>query len=53
MVQTSVMVALMAALHQTSRELDPKKLEIVWRVQYALATVILIGLTFYRFVKLQ
>lgn len=52
-VQTLVMVVFMAAVHQTGRDLDPQKLEIVWRGQYAIACIVLAGLTVYRLWKLQ
>ena len=47
------MVLFMAALQQTGRDLSPHSLEIVWRGQYAIACVILFGLTAYRLWKLQ
>ena len=53
-VQTLIMVVLMAIFDQTAKTgLDPSKLEIVWRLQYGIAVVILLALSAYRLFRLE
>lgn len=48
------MVILMAAFQQTAASgLDTHKLEVVWRLQYALVAVVLLALSAYRFMHLK
>ena len=50
-VQTLVMVILLAAFGQTSSvtsDLSTYRLEVIWRLQYSFATVILLSLFLYR-----
>lgn len=48
-----VILLLLLAFGQTGKDLDKESLKYVWRIQYGIATLILLVLTIYRFVGLE
>ena len=51
--QTLVLVVLLAIVGQTGSEYNSDRLEVVWRVQYAIALLVLIALVAYRFTRMK
>ncbi|KAG2435777.1 hypothetical protein HXX76_006973 [Chlamydomonas incerta] len=53
LVNTAVIIAIMAGYHQYSAPYDNHALEVTWRLSYAIGLIPLIGILLYRFFRLR